>query len=98
MDHINYLKWKKSNNFLWCNKIFLISYYKQVLDHFNYRPESYNTFEQIYFIKGGADSSAPIFVCLGAEQPIDDDPQIIGFMTHNVAPFKALLVYIEVII
>ncbi|XP_020230955.2 lysosomal Pro-X carboxypeptidase [Cajanus cajan] len=74
-------------------------YYKQVLDHFNYRPESYETFQQRYLINfeywGGANSSAPIFVYLGAESPIDDSPQGIGFLTDNAASFNALLVYIE---
>ncbi|XP_045801774.1 lysosomal Pro-X carboxypeptidase-like [Trifolium pratense] len=74
-------------------------YYKQVLDHFNYRPESYNTFDQRYLINfkywGGANSSAPIFVYLGAESSIDGYPNRIGFMSENAAAFKALLVYIE---
>ncbi|PNX85704.1 lysosomal pro-X carboxypeptidase-like protein [Trifolium pratense] len=74
-------------------------YYKQVLDHFNYRPESYNTFDQRYLINfkywGGANSSAPIFVYLGAESSIDGYPNLIGFMSENAAAFKALLVYIE---
>ncbi|TKY48588.1 Lysosomal Pro-X carboxypeptidase [Spatholobus suberectus] len=74
-------------------------YYKQVLDHFNYRPESYKTFHQRYLINfkywGGANSSAPIFAYLGAESPIDDSPQGIGFLTDNAASFNALLVYIE---
>ncbi|XP_027189501.1 uncharacterized protein [Cicer arietinum] len=74
-------------------------YYKQVLDHFNYRPESYHKFEQRYFMNfkywGGANSSAPIFAYLGAEDSIDTYPTGIGFMTDNAATFKALLVYIE---
>ena len=76
-------------------------YYKQVLDHFNYRPQSYKTFHQRYLINfkywGGANSSAPIFAYLGAEQSIDDSPQVIGFLTDNAASFNALLVYIEVL-
>ncbi|KAL2331979.1 hypothetical protein Fmac_019560 [Flemingia macrophylla] len=74
-------------------------YYNQVLDHFNYRPESYETFQQRYLINfkywGGANSSAPIFVYLGAESSIDGSPQYIGFLTDNAASFNALLVYIE---
>jgi lysosomal Pro-X carboxypeptidase len=77
-------------------------YYKQVLDHFNYLPQSYKTFKQRYFINfkywGGANSTAPIFVAFGGEERIDLDPAIIGFMTENAATFKALLVYIEVYI
>ncbi|XP_027342783.1 lysosomal Pro-X carboxypeptidase-like [Abrus precatorius] len=74
-------------------------YYKQVLDHFNYRPESYKTFQQRYLVNfnywGGSKSSAPIFAYLGAEEPIDNSPQVIGFLTDNAASFNALLVYIE---
>ena len=75
-------------------------YYNQTLDHFNYRPESYTTFPQRYIVNfkywGGANSSAPIFAYLGAEAPIDDDLNVIGFMTDNAIQFNALLVYIEV--
>ncbi|KAF8034747.1 hypothetical protein BT93_C0913 [Corymbia citriodora subsp. variegata] len=74
-------------------------FFNQTLDHFNYRPESYTTFKQRYFINsnywGGANSSAPIFVYLGAESPLDRAPTVIGFLTDNAAQFKALLVYIE---
>ncbi|KAK2364953.1 lysosomal Pro-X carboxypeptidase [Trifolium repens] len=74
-------------------------YYKQVLDHFNYLPQSYRTFQQRYFINfkywGGANSTAPIFVCFGGEAAIDSVPDTIGFMTENAEKFKALLVYIE---
>jgi lysosomal Pro-X carboxypeptidase len=77
-------------------------YYKQVLDHFNYLPQSYRTFQQRYFINfkywGGANSTAPIFVCFGGEAAIDSVPDTIGFMTENAEKFKALLVYIEVYI
>ncbi|XP_054816811.1 uncharacterized protein LOC129316416 isoform X2 [Prosopis cineraria] len=74
-------------------------YYKQTLDHFNYRPESYTTFPQRYLINfkywGGANSSAPIFAYFGAEEPIDDDLKVIGFLNDNAPSFKALIVYIE---
>ncbi|XP_006573176.1 lysosomal Pro-X carboxypeptidase-like isoform X2 [Glycine soja] len=74
-------------------------YFKQVLDHFNYRPESYTTFQQRYLINfkywGGANSSAPIFAYFGAESPIDNSPNGVGFLTDNAASFNALLVYIE---
>lgn len=63
------------------------------------RPESYTTFPQRYIINfkywGGANSSAPIFAYLGAEAPIDDDLNVIGFLTDNAIQFNALLVYIE---
>ncbi|KAL3718213.1 hypothetical protein ACJRO7_003361 [Eucalyptus globulus] len=74
-------------------------FFNQTLDHFNYRPESYTTFQQRYLIDsrywGGANSSAPIFVYLGAESPIDGSPTVIGFLRDNAAQFQALLVYIE---
>ncbi|KAJ1388978.1 Peptidase S28 [Sesbania bispinosa] len=74
-------------------------YYEQVLDHFNYKPESYNTFQQRYMINfkywGGANCSAPILVYLGAEEGIDEYPNIVGFLPDNAATFNALLVYIE---
>jgi lysosomal Pro-X carboxypeptidase len=77
-------------------------YYKQVLDHFNYFPQSYRTFQQRYFINfkywGGANSTSPILVSFGGELRIDSDPEKIGFMTENAETFKALLVYIEVYI
>ncbi|KAL3718210.1 hypothetical protein ACJRO7_003358 [Eucalyptus globulus] len=74
-------------------------FFNQTLDRFNYRPESYTTFQQRYLIDsrywGGANSSAPIFVYLGAESPIDRSPTGIGFLRDNAAQFQALLVYIE---
>ncbi|XP_030473828.1 uncharacterized protein LOC115691362 [Syzygium oleosum] len=74
-------------------------FFNQTLDHFNYRPESYTTFKQRYLINskywGGANSSAPIFIYLGAEEPIENDLEAIGFLPENAAQFKALLVYIE---
>ena len=77
-------------------------YYKQTLDHFNYRPESYSTFRQRYVINfkywGGANASAPILAYLGAEAPLDGDIAAIGFLTDNAVRFNALLVYIEVYI
>ena len=77
-------------------------YFNQTIDHFNYRPDSYITFPQRYFINfkywGGANSSAPIFAYLGAEGPIDYDLQDVGFLDENAASFKALIVYIEVLL
>lgn len=76
-------------------------YYNQTLDYFNYRPESYPTFQQRYLINfkywGGANSSAPIFAYFGAEAPIDLIFGIIGFPIDNAASFNALIVYIKVI-
>ncbi|KAF8038148.1 hypothetical protein BT93_B0876 [Corymbia citriodora subsp. variegata] len=74
-------------------------FFNQTLDHFNYRPESYTTFGQRYLINskywGGVNSSAPIFIYLGAEASIENDLESIGFLIENAAQFKALLVYIE---
>ncbi|PIA54865.1 hypothetical protein AQUCO_00901040v1 [Aquilegia coerulea] len=74
-------------------------YYTQTLDHFNYRPDSYKTFKQRYFINtkywGGANSSSPIFAYLGAEQPITNDLVVAGFLNDNAPDFKALIVFIE---
>ncbi|XAR60057.1 Lysosomal Pro-Xaa carboxypeptidase [Bertholletia excelsa] len=74
-------------------------FYTQTLDHFNYAPGSYATFEQRYLMNskywGGADERAPIFVYLGEESPIDDHPGFIGFLSENAPYFKALQVFIE---
>ncbi|XP_050224735.1 uncharacterized protein LOC126674339 isoform X1 [Mercurialis annua] len=74
-------------------------FYNQTLDHFNYNPQSYQTFQQRYVINskfwGGADSDSPIFVYFGAEAPLDGDLTAIGFLDDNAAQINALLVYIE---
>lgn len=44
---------------------------------------------------GGASSNSPIIAYLGAEEPIDNSPESMGFLNENAASFKALLVYIE---
>lgn len=76
-----------------------VFFYNQTLDHFNFNPESYATFPQRYFINfkwwGGAKTHAPIIVYLGAEGPIDQDIEILGFFTENAPRFNALLVYLE---
>ncbi|CAK9150482.1 unnamed protein product [Ilex paraguariensis] len=65
------------NRFAYDSNEFETHYYTQVVDHFNYRPQSYATFQQWYVINykywGGASSNAPIFVYLGAEAPLDYD-------------------------
>ncbi|OVA17907.1 Peptidase S28 [Macleaya cordata] len=74
-------------------------YYTQTLDHFNYRPDSYATFQQKYVINfrywGGANTSAPIFAFLGEESDIDGDVAVIGFLSDHAPQFKALMVFIE---
>ena len=73
-------------------------FYNQTLDHFNYRPESYDKFPQRYLINskywGGANAS--ILVYLGAEVSIDEDSAAFGFLVDNAVQFKSLLVVIEV--
>ncbi|XP_059664328.1 uncharacterized protein LOC132310120 [Cornus florida] len=75
-------------------------FYNQTLDHFNYKPESYATFQQKYVINskywGGAKENAPILVYFGSESPLTDN-QIynIGFLEDNAPHLKALLIYIE---
>ena len=74
-------------------------FYNQTLGHFNYRPESYSTFQQRYFVdsKYWGGPNAPIFVYFGAEVPLDNDLiRSIGFLSDNALQFKALQVYIEV--
>ncbi|KAA8544165.1 hypothetical protein F0562_022199 [Nyssa sinensis] len=74
-------------------------FYTQTLDHFNYRPESYATFNQRYVINSkywdGANASAPIFVFFGAEEELDYDLADIGFLSDTAPRFKALIVFIE---
>ncbi|KAF2321723.1 hypothetical protein GH714_001860 [Hevea brasiliensis] len=59
-----------------------IHYYRQTLDHFNYKPESYATFQHRYILNykywGGANTSSPIFVYTGEEGDITYDVE--GFI------------------
>jgi lysosomal Pro-X carboxypeptidase len=73
-------------------------FYSQTLDHFNYRPESYDTFLQRYAInsKYWAGANASILVYLGAEASIDPYLDAGGFLVDNAVQFKSLLVVIEV--
>lgn len=77
------------------------SYFTQVLDHFNYHPPGYQTFQQRYLINdtfwGGAETNAPIFVYTGNEGDIEWFTQNTGFLFEKAPHFKALLVFIEVI-
>ncbi|CAL0321957.1 unnamed protein product [Lupinus luteus] len=74
-------------------------YYTQRLDHFNYRPDSYTTFQQRYMVNskywGGAKLNAPIFAFFGAEEWVDDAIYYVGFLRDNAPQFNALNVYIE---
>lgn len=72
-------------------------YFPQILDHFNFHPESYKIFYQKYLIhrkywhKGG-----PIFVYAGNEGDIDWFAANTGFMLDIAPQFQALLLFIEV--
>lgn len=81
-------------------KDFQTYFYTQTLDHFNYAPQSYATFRQRYVVNskhwGGPSPNSPIFAYLGAEAPLDDDLDVIGFLNDNAPYFKSLSVFIEV--
>ncbi|KAJ0083826.1 hypothetical protein Patl1_30541 [Pistacia atlantica] len=73
--------------------------YTQTLDHFNYKPESYATFNQNYFINfeywGGANTSSPIFVYTGEEAPVTSDILLAGFINDLASHFRGLVMYME---
>ena len=79
---------------------FVTYYYNQTLDHFNYKPESYRTFQQRYIMNsaywGGANSSSPIFVYTGDEASITAVADFAGFIVELASRFNGLLLYIEV--
>ncbi|XP_004494225.1 uncharacterized protein [Cicer arietinum] len=81
------------------NKLYRTKFYTQILDHFNYNPQSYQTFQQRYLINdtywGGAKKKAPIFVYTGNEGNIEWFTQNTGFMFEKAPYFNALLVFIE---
>ncbi|EXB54615.1 Lysosomal Pro-X carboxypeptidase [Morus notabilis] len=81
------------------NKLYRTSYFTQTLDHFNFYPKSYQTFQQRYLINdtfwGGATANAPIFVYTGNEGDIEWFTQNTGFMFEIAPHFKALLVFLE---
>jgi len=82
------------------NGLYTAKFFTQTLDHFNYNPQSYQTFQQRYLINdtywGGAKNNAPIFVYMGNEGDIEWFAQNTGFMFETAPYFKALLVFIEV--
>ncbi|PON43733.1 Peptidase S [Parasponia andersonii] len=81
------------------NKLYETGYFTQTLDHFNFNPESYQTFQQRYLINdtfwGGAKSNAPIFVYTGNEGEIEWFAQNTGFVFETAPHFKALIVFLE---
>ncbi|XXG88491.1 hypothetical protein AAC387_Pa12g0691 [Persea americana] len=81
------------------NELYETKYFTQTLDHFNFHPQSYQTFQQRYLINssywGGAKIKAPIFVYTGNEGNIEWFTQNTGFMFDNAPYFQAFLVFIE---
>ncbi|CAL0326723.1 unnamed protein product [Lupinus luteus] len=79
--------------------LYKTKFFTQILDHFNYNPQSYQTFQQRYLINdtywGGFKKKAPIFVYTGNEGDIEWFTQNTGFMFEKAPHFKALLVFIE---
>lgn len=80
-------------------ELYETKYFTQILDHFNYHPQSYQTFQERYLINsqywGGAEKNAPIFVYTGNEGDIEWFAQNTGFMFEIAPHFKALLVFLE---
>ncbi|KAI9076430.1 hypothetical protein K1719_041665 [Acacia pycnantha] len=79
--------------------LYRTEFYTQILDHFDFNPQSYRTFQQRYLINdtywGGASNKAPVFVYSGNEGDIEWFAQNTGFMFETAPHFKALLVFIE---
>ncbi|KAJ0973381.1 hypothetical protein J5N97_021340 [Dioscorea zingiberensis] len=79
--------------------LYEVKYFTQILDHFNFHPKSYETFQQRYLINnthwGGAKEAAPIFVYTGNEGNINWFAQNTGFMFDIAPRFNALLIFIE---
>lgn len=75
-------------------------FFTQTLDHFNFNPQSYHTFQQRYLINdsfwGGAAENAPIFVYTGNEGNIEWFAHNTGFLLQSAPHFRALVVFIEV--
>ena len=67
----------------------LQTYYDdQILDHFNYNPQSYLAFSHRYVLNfkhwgGGGATAAPILAYLGEESSLDDDLGGTGWLTDN---------------
>ncbi|KAJ6829213.1 lysosomal Pro-X carboxypeptidase [Iris pallida] len=75
-------------------------FFPQQLDHFTFRPNSYNVFHQKYLMNStfwdrGPVHTAPIFVYTGNEGNIEWFAANTGFMMDIAPRFKALLVFIE---
>ncbi|KAL0555311.1 hypothetical protein IC582_009254 [Cucumis melo] len=74
-------------------------FFTQILDHFNFNPQSYQYFQQRYLINdtywGGAAHNSPIFVYTGNEGNIEWFAQNTGFLLQSAPRFRALVVFIE---
>ncbi|KAK6147254.1 hypothetical protein DH2020_018166 [Rehmannia glutinosa] len=82
------------------SKLYKEKFFTQILDHFNYNPQSYQKFQQRYLINdrywgGAGNNNSPIFVYTGNEGDIEWFAQNTGFMFETAPYFKALLVFIE---
>ncbi|XP_058088443.1 uncharacterized protein LOC131235321 [Magnolia sinica] len=89
----------KSQSLSIANKLYQTKYFTQTLDHFNYNPQSYQTFQQRYLIndvnwRGPAENS-PIFIYAGSEGDIEWITQNNGFIFETASYFGALVVFIE---
>ncbi|KAK7284825.1 hypothetical protein RJT34_19578 [Clitoria ternatea] len=85
----------KSSNILHLVLYYTTKFFSQILDHYDYNPQSYQTFQQRYLINGtywgGAKKKASIFVYAGNEGDIEWFTQNTGLAPY----FKALLLFIE---
>ncbi|BBH05067.1 Serine carboxypeptidase S28 family protein [Prunus dulcis] len=74
-------------------------YYNQTLDHFNFRPDSFNTFQQRYLINFKHWVALMLvhqyLLTLAKKNAIDVDLSIIGFLNENAHQFQALQIFIE---
>ncbi|CAN1277489.1 Lysosomal Pro-X carboxypeptidase [Linum perenne] len=72
-------------------------FFTQILDHFTYTPQSYQTFQQRYLINDTywTNHGAAIFVYAGNEGGIEWFARNTGFMLDIAPRFNALLVFIE---
>nr|GMC88809.1 lysosomal Pro-X carboxypeptidase-like [Ipomoea batatas] len=81
------------------NKLYDTKYFTQILDHFSFTPQSYQTFQQRYLINdkywGGAKNMAPIFVYMGGEDDIEPFARETGSIIEFAPHFNALVVFIE---
>ncbi|KAL1319975.1 hypothetical protein AAHE18_14G023100 [Arachis hypogaea] len=73
----------------------------QILDHFNYKPESYITFQQRYVIdfknwNGSKWGTSIFFLWFDDKASLEDGIDVAGFLKGNTLCFGALLLYIEV--